>query len=96
MHNDEDDHDALLASLPSAAGYVGLLGSRRRLAGRLARLRASGVSESDLSRLKAPIGLDIGARSAWEIAASVMAEIVQEGQSARSRRTASMFSPEAA
>jgi xanthine dehydrogenase accessory factor len=56
---------------------VGALGSRRRLAERLARLKADGLSEADVNRLKAPIGLNIGARAPWHIAVSVVAEAVQ-------------------
>ncbi|MEI9891396.1 MAG: NTP transferase domain-containing protein [Caulobacteraceae bacterium] len=67
----------LRVALPSAAGYVGALGSRRRLPERLARLSADGLSESAVARLKAPIGLNIGARAPWEIAVSVIAEAIQ-------------------
>src|SRR5687768_16942897 len=45
-HDSETDHAALTAALPSAAGYVGLLGARRRLAERLARLRSAGLAEA--------------------------------------------------
>jgi xanthine dehydrogenase accessory factor len=76
-HDIEIDHDALVAALPSAAPYVGALGSRRRLPERLARLKAEGLDEAAIARLKAPIGLDIGARSPWQIAVSVIAEAIQ-------------------
>jgi xanthine dehydrogenase accessory factor len=76
-HDLEIDHDALVQALPSPAAYVGALGSRRRLAERLARLKAEGLSEGDVDRLKAPIGLNIGARAPWHIAVSVVAEAVQ-------------------
>ena len=75
-HDWEIDHDALLAALPSAAGYVGVLGARRRIPERLARLRAAGVEEASLARLRAPIGLDLGGKAPWEIAVSVLAEII--------------------
>jgi xanthine dehydrogenase accessory factor len=74
-HDIETDHAALRVALPSAAGYVGLLGARRRLMGRLAELRAEGVAESDIARLHAPIGLDIGGKAPWEVAVSVIGEI---------------------
>jgi xanthine dehydrogenase accessory factor len=74
-HDIETDHQALRAALPSDAGYVGLLGARRRLAGRLAELRAEGVPEAVIRRLNAPIGLDIGGKSPWEVAVSVIGEI---------------------
>jgi xanthine dehydrogenase accessory factor len=75
-HDLEIDQAALRAALPSQAGYVGLLGARARLAERLARLRASGVPESAIARLHAPIGLDLGgAKAPWEVAVSVIGEI---------------------
>ncbi len=52
------------------------MGSRRTHADRVARLRAEGVGDEDLSRLMAPIGLDIGARTPEETAVSVCAEII--------------------
>ena len=58
-------------------GYVGMIGSRRRVAGVFRRLRQDGVSESFLSSVKAPIGLDIGAKSPQEIAVAVHAEIIK-------------------
>jgi xanthine dehydrogenase accessory factor len=76
-HDAELDHEALAAALPSPAGYVGVLGSRRRLPERLAALRAARVSEPDVARLKAPIGLALAGKSPWEIAVSVIAEVVQ-------------------
>ena len=63
------------AALPSAAGYVGLLGARKRLPERLAPLRAAGFSEARLQQLHAPIGLDIGGKAPWEVALSVIGEI---------------------
>ena len=77
MHQEEDDHDALMASLSSPAGYVGLLGSSRRLPRKLTRLAEAGISAHQLARLKAPIGLKVGGRSSWEIATGVIAEIIQ-------------------
>jgi xanthine dehydrogenase accessory factor len=74
-HDIETDHAALKAALPSPAGYVGLLGARRRLMGRLAELRADGISKSDIARLHAPIGLAIGGKAPWEVAVSVIGEI---------------------
>ena len=75
-HSLELDQAALAAALPSAAGYVGLLGARRRLPERLAPLRAKGVAESVLMRVHAPIGLDIGGKAPWEVAVSVIGEIM--------------------
>jgi xanthine dehydrogenase accessory factor len=74
-HDLDTDRAALKAALPSQAGYVGLLGSRRRLAGRLAELEAEGMAPSAITRLHAPIGLDIGGKSPFEVAVSVIGEI---------------------
>jgi xanthine dehydrogenase accessory factor len=73
-HDTETDEAALLAALPSPAAYVGVLGARRRLAERRARLVAAGISSQALDRLRGPIGLDLGGKSPWEIAVAVMAE----------------------
>jgi|SRR5215217_1041554 len=75
-HDMDLDHAALLAALPSASPYVGLLGARRRLSERLALLKAAGVSDGDLTRLRAPIGLDLGGKAPWEVAVATIGEIV--------------------
>jgi xanthine dehydrogenase accessory factor len=75
-HDLETDRAALRAALPSAAAYVGLLGARRRIADRLAPLRAEGAPESAFAKLRAPIGLDIGGKAPWEVAVSVIGEIM--------------------
>ena len=71
------EHAATLAALNSRAGYIGVLGSRRRAPERIARLRSGGVDDAGLERLNAPIGLDIGGKAPWQIAVAVAAEIVQ-------------------
>jgi len=75
-HDLETDRAALRAALPSPAPYVGLLGARRRIADRLAPLRAEGAPESAFEKLRAPIGLDIGGKAPWEVAVSVIGEIM--------------------
>ena len=75
-HDLETDRAALRAALPSAASYVGLLGARRRIADRLAPLRAEGAPEHLFGKLHAPIGLAIGGKAPWEVAASVIGEIM--------------------
>jgi xanthine dehydrogenase accessory factor len=76
-HDLESDQAALRAALPSPAGYVGLLGARARLRERIDRLQAAGVPERAIARLHAPIGLDLGgAKAPWEVAVSVIGEIV--------------------
>ncbi len=77
-HDWDVDQDALLAALPSPASYVGVLGARRRLPERLARLRAAGIDEASLARLRGPIGLDLGGKAPWEVAVAVIAEIIAE------------------
>jgi xanthine dehydrogenase accessory factor len=81
-HDLDHDQDALVSALPSEAGYVGVLGARRRLPERLALLRAAGLDESALIRLRAPIGLALGATSPWEVAVSVAGEIIASGRGA--------------
>jgi xanthine dehydrogenase accessory factor len=75
-HEIDQEHDALKAALTTKASYIGALGSRRRIPERNARLRAAGVSDADAVRVHAPIGLAIGGKSPWEIAVSIIAEIV--------------------
>jgi len=67
----------LLEALESDAWYVGALGSLRTTEQRLKRLRELGVSEQQLARLHAPVGLPIGSKTPWEIAIAIMAEITQ-------------------
>ena len=76
-HDAELDHEALGATLTSDAAYVGVLGSRRRLPERLQGLRSAGLTDDQLRRLKAPIGLPLAGKSPWEIAVSVLGEVVQ-------------------
>jgi xanthine dehydrogenase accessory factor len=82
-HDWDVDQAALLTALPSSAPYVGVLGARRRLPERLQRLRAAGVSDAQLQRLKAPIGLDLGGKAPWEVAVAVIGEMVAERTAAR-------------
>jgi xanthine dehydrogenase accessory factor len=75
-HDPKLDDPALRAALPSPAFYVGALGSKATQAKRRQRLLEAGLSEEQLGRLHAPIGLDLGGRSPEEIALSVMGEVV--------------------
>ncbi|MCJ0893053.1 XdhC family protein [Rhodococcus sp. ARC_M12] len=61
--------------IPNLA-FVGAMGSRRTHDDRTARLRAAGLTESELTRLASPIGLDLGARTPQETAVSIAAEII--------------------
>ena len=73
-HDPKIDDPALQLALQSECFYIGALGSRRTQAARLERLAAAGISDQALKRIHGPIGLDIGARGAPEIAISIMAE----------------------
>ncbi len=75
-HDPKIDDRALKVALPSRAGYVGALGSRKTQAKRRQRLAEAGLSEAELARLRGPIGLSIGAQTPEEIALSIMAEVV--------------------
>ncbi|GAB4412708.1 MAG: XdhC/CoxI family protein [Anaerolineae bacterium] len=82
------DETLLPALLKTPAPYIGLIGSRRRWALTVETLQAQGVSQTDLERVHAPIGLSIGAETPKEIAVSILAEIiqVQRGGSGQSLR----------
>ncbi len=75
-HDPKLDDPALDAALRSPAFYIGALGSRRTHARRVARLQELGHDAAAIARIHAPVGLDIEAVTAPEIALSVMAEIV--------------------
>jgi xanthine dehydrogenase accessory factor len=74
-HDPKIDDPALLHALSRDCFYVGALGSKKTHARRLERLKTQGVTEAALSRIRAPIGLAIGAVSPGEIAVAIMAEI---------------------
>jgi xanthine dehydrogenase accessory factor len=76
-HDEKLDNPALVVALNHPVRYVGALGSRRTHAKRVAQLQAEGISEEQMARIHAPIGLDLGGRSPEEIALAIMAEIVQ-------------------
>lgn len=73
-HDAKFDVPLLRAALRLPVAYVGALGSRRTHRDRLARLRAAGLTDGDLARLRAPIGLDLGARTPQETAVAIAAE----------------------
>ncbi|MGW1712617.1 XdhC family protein [Streptomyces sp. NPDC002156] len=75
-HDAKFDVPLLKAALRLPVAYVGAMGSRRTHADRERRLRETGVSERELTRLRSPIGLDLGARSPEETAMSIVAEII--------------------
>jgi xanthine dehydrogenase accessory factor len=71
------DDEALSAALRSDCLYIGALGSKKTHVKRLERLRTAGFSDSEVARIRAPIGLAIGAKGPAEIAVSILAEIVK-------------------
>ncbi len=76
-HDPKIDDPALKHALARDCFYIGALGSRKTHAKRLARLKEAGLTDRDLARIHAPIGLPIGAVSPAEIALAIMAEITQ-------------------
>jgi xanthine dehydrogenase accessory factor len=75
-HDAKFDVPALVAALATDVGYLGAMGSRRTTEQRNERLRAEGVTDEQLARIMAPIGLDLGARTPEETAVSICAEII--------------------
>ena len=65
-----------MAAVDTDVGYIGAMGSRRTTDNREARLREEGMTQEQLDRIMAPIGLDIGSRTPEETAVAVCAEII--------------------
>ncbi|MEZ0239589.1 MAG: XdhC family protein [Chloroflexota bacterium] len=84
-HDVKFDEPAIAEALRRGCRYVGAVGSRKTQADRRTRLKAAGVTEGELARLRGPIGLDLGGRGAAEMALAILAEIVADryGGSAR-------------
>ena len=76
-HDEKLDTPALVCALQHPVGYIGALGSRRTHGKRVTALRAAGISDEQIARIHAPIGLDLGGRSPAEIALAIIAQIVQ-------------------
>jgi xanthine dehydrogenase accessory factor len=74
-HDPKIDDPALIHALKSKCFYIGALGSRKTHAKRVERLQAAGFTDEQIGRIRAPIGLPIGAISPAEIALSIMGEI---------------------
>lgn len=75
-HDTKFDVPAIVAALKTDVGYIGAMGSRRTKDRREQRLREVGVDDAGLARVRAPIGLDLGARTPEETAISICAEII--------------------
>jgi xanthine dehydrogenase accessory factor len=74
-HDPKLDDPALQFALRSPVFYIGALGSKKTHAKRVDRLTAAGFAETEIARIAAPVGLNIGARTPAEIAVSIMAQI---------------------
>lgn len=76
-HEHALDQDLLQALLPRTWAWLGLIGSRAKVAKFFLRLRAAGVDEALFAKVSTPVGLDIGAETPEEIAVSIAAELVR-------------------
>lgn len=76
-HDPKIDDQALTILLNSKVAYIGALGSRKTHEKRMTRLREAGFTEEAITRIHAPVGVDIGAQGAKEIALSIVAELVR-------------------
>src|SRR4029079_18140628 len=74
-HDPKFDEPALIEALTTDAVYIGAIGSRGTHESRLESLRAQGVTEEQIARIHAPIGLDIGGKTPAEIALAILAEV---------------------
>lgn len=77
-HDPKLDDPALIRGLGSDAFYIGALGSTRTHAKRVARLTEAGFDAAAIDRIRAPVGLDIGAAGPAEIAVSILSEILHD------------------
>jgi xanthine dehydrogenase accessory factor len=75
-HDPKIDDWPLISALQAGAFYVGALGSRKTHARRVERLTDAGLSDAEIARIAAPIGLDIGAQSPEEIAVAILAQVI--------------------
>jgi xanthine dehydrogenase accessory factor len=81
----KQDELALRRCLGRGAGYIGMIGSKRRTSTVLAHLAEEGFDPNELAAIRTPIGIDIGAETPEEIAISIMAEVImlRRGASAK-------------
>lgn len=92
-HDEKFDVPLLQVALRSPAGYVGAMGSRLTVHRRVESLRAAGLSATEVDRLRAPIGLDLGARTPAETAVSILAEVISEREQRSATRLADSTGP---
>jgi xanthine dehydrogenase accessory factor len=81
-----DDQQVLEWALTTEAGYIGMIGSKRKIATLYRNLEEKGIAREKLLRVHAPIGLDIGALTPEEIAVSIVAQMIQVRRKSSSER----------
>ena len=74
----QNDYMVQREMLKSPAGYIGVIGSRKKIASVRERLMAEGYTDSDIARITAPIGLEIGSETPAEIAVSIVAQLIMK------------------
>ncbi len=89
------DEQALHAVVGRGAGYVGMIGSRRKVKLIFDDLKEKGISEEDLAAVHAPVGLDIGAETVEEIALSIAAQLVQQKRQQNGRSVSGPYPTDA-
>ncbi|WTN44406.1 XdhC family protein [Streptomyces sp. NBC_00631] len=92
-HDAKFDIPLLRHALTLPVSYVGAMGSRRTHEERMRLLTEAGVPQERLSRLRSPIGLDLGARTPEETAVSITAEIIAAGNHATGRPLSGLSGP---
>jgi xanthine dehydrogenase accessory factor len=92
-HDPKIDDPALTHALSRDCFYIGALGSKKTHARRIERLKAQGLSDADLARIHAPIGLPIGAVSPAEIAVAIMGEITARLRQAPEKASQKVLEP---
>jgi len=85
-HDPKIDDPAIITALNAPVFYLGCLGSGRTHAKRVLRLEAAGISTAQITRIHAPVGADIGAKTPAEIAVSIMAQVVERLRRPESRQ----------
>jgi xanthine dehydrogenase accessory factor len=73
----QDDTHVLEWAVKTPAGYIGMIGSRKKINTAFTFLKTKGISQEQLDRVHSPIGLAIGAETPEEIAVSIMAEVIR-------------------
>ncbi|MEI8105166.1 MAG: XdhC/CoxI family protein [Actinomycetes bacterium] len=89
-HDLKFDVPALKLALGTGAGFIGAIGSEKTRSDRAERLRSEGIGDADLARLRAPIGIQIGARTPEEVAITIAAQIIESNVVSRATRVAAI------